>query len=161
LREAGEAFSALELPHTPEEAGRLLAKGAKRMVKRAREALKRARRQGDIEAFHDLRKVMKYHRMHLSLLGDFKAGATAARRRRADELGETLGELNDIDTLRAVLAAEEDAIDAPAAVEAVRRVLARHEKKLRKTGIREATALIDEGRRKFAARIEQKMRKAA
>lgn len=161
LGEARSALAALDLPGAPRDGARLLAHGAGHMVEKARKALKRARRDGEAEAFHELRKAMKYHRMHLSLLGGRWPGGSAARRRRAEALGERLGELNDIDAMYAALEAGEAEIAAPVAVAAFRADLALGEKALRKACLRQAAELLDDGGKKLTARIEQKMRKAA
>lgn len=161
LAESRSALGAIDLPQGPREGARLLARGARHMVDKARKALKQARKDGAAEDFHELRKALKYHRMHLALLGGLWPGGTADRRRRAEALGERLGELNDIDVMRAVLDAEEAEIAAPEAVAAFRAHLAAGEKALRKACLRQASELLDGGRKKLAARIEQKMRKAA
>lgn len=160
LRDAQSALDTLRMPQTPQEGARVIADGARRMLKKARQALKSARENGAAEDFHDLRKGLKYHRMHLSLLENIWPGA-AARRRKAEMVGEQLGEMNDIAVMREVLEAEQEAIAAPDTIEAFRGLLTAQEKKLRKTCLRLASELLENERDRLASKIERKMRKAA
>lgn len=66
-------------------------------------ALDRARDKGEPEAFHDLRKAVKAHAAHLALLRDFWPDDVRERRRVVDELGEALGELNDVNVMMAAI----------------------------------------------------------
>lgn len=161
LREAQAALEALRLPSGRAEGARLLARGARAMVSKARKALKTARKGGQAEDFHELRKALKYHWMHLNLLGHMWPGRTKADRRRADQLAEKLGELNDISAMYDVLAREEAEIGAPEAVRTFRKLLAAREKTLRKSCLRQAAVLLDGEKKKLRARIEREMRKAA
>ena len=147
---AREPMAGFTLPALQEEAAHLLLEGGDDMLRRARKALKRARRRGEAEDFHDLRKAIKYHRMHLSLFEELRP-ESSARRRSADLLGEKLGELNDIDVLRAALAEEEGGIAGPEPLRAVLKRLAAREKALRKVCLQEAGELLDR-RAKFAPR---------
>ena len=63
-----EQIDTLVLPSHPEQAADILADGARDAMRRARNALHRSRDRGDPDDFHDLRKAVKAHAMHLSLL---------------------------------------------------------------------------------------------
>ena len=64
---------------------------------------RRRRTRGEPEDFHDLRKAVKAHAMHLSLLKKLWPSPVKARRKAVDALGEKLGDLHDIFVLRALL----------------------------------------------------------
>ncbi|WP_159593723.1 CHAD domain-containing protein [Chelativorans xinjiangense] len=161
LAEAQAALEALALPRTRQEGARLLARGARAMVATARRALKMAKKGGGAEDFHELRKALKYHWMHLSLLGHMWPGRTPAHRRRADRLAEKLGELNDICAMYHMLDQEEAEIAAPDAVSTFRKLLATREKTLRKACLSQAAALLEGEGKKLRSKIEREMRKAA
>lgn len=161
LCEAQAALDALDLPRTQQEGARLLSRGARAMIVNARKALKAARRGGRSEDFHELRKALKYHWMHLNLLGHMWPGHTPARRRRADGLADKLGELNDICAMYHMLDREEAEIATPEAVRTVRKLLAAREKALRKACLRQAAALLEGEGKKLRSKIEREMRKAA
>lgn len=160
LRAAREAFAELELPDHPEEGAALLARGARDMVQKAKRALKRARKRGGADDFHELRKTLKYHWMHLGLLGDMWPGASSARRTRANTLGDLLGELNDIANMYRVLDVEEQALGAPESVARFRRKLEKREKALRKTILARADALLEGEGKKLRKKISRAMAKS-
>ncbi|WEX09378.1 CHAD domain-containing protein [Chelativorans sp. AA-79] len=159
LAEGRQALASLALLREPRAAARLLARGAEDVVTKARKALRRARKHGKADDFHELRKAMKNHRMHMDLLKKLQPVGTG-RRRKADALADRLGELNDIDVMLTFLQREEEGIAAPEAIRAFRELLAAEEKALRKACLRQAEGLFEkEG--KLARRIEQGIRKAA
>lgn len=142
LRAGRRALADLAIPDDPEAAARVLAKGAVETVKAARNAIRAAGDRGEPEDFHDLRKAVKRHWTQLALLGDLWPEAVAPRRRQLKDLGEALGELNDIDLLRTALGGidGDDAFDASAAQ--AERLMARREKALRKRTLARAELLF-------------------
>jgi len=94
--EAARAVEEWPLPHATKAGAHLLAKGAKRAWKDAEAARREARRTGEEDDFHDLRKAVKRHWTHLGLLRDFWPGPVKKRRVAVEALGDMLGELNDI-----------------------------------------------------------------
>ena len=92
-------------------AARPAGKGGRRSRRRRRQddapgaqgPRKRQRKRGEPDDFHDLRKAVKAHAMHLSLLKKFWPSPVKPRRKAVDALGEKLGELHDIFVLRALL----------------------------------------------------------
>ncbi|WP_265520064.1 CHAD domain-containing protein [Nitratireductor luteus] len=160
LRAAREAFAELELPDHPEEGAALLAHGARAMVQKAKKSLKHARKRGEADDFHELRKALKYHWMHLGLLGDMWPGASSARRNRANALGDLLGELNDIANMYDLLDAEEHVIRAPESVARFRKKLEKREKALRKAILTRADALLEGEGKKLRKKIGRAMAKA-
>lgn len=77
-------------------AARIIERGLGRAYGRGVEALARARLGGRLEDFHQLRKQVKYHWMHMKLLQSAWPGPMKARRRAARALAGDLGDLNDI-----------------------------------------------------------------
>ncbi len=94
--EGASAIAKWPLPRGTKAGAHLLAKGAKRAWKEAEAARKEARRTGEEDDFHDLRKAVKRHWTHLGLLRDFWPEPVKKRREAVEALGEMLGELNDI-----------------------------------------------------------------
>jgi len=81
--------------------------GLARTWKRARAALKAARKQDDIEHLHEWRKRVKDHWYQARLLTPIAPDALRAQARAAGDLGEILGDINDLDVYRAHLQGEE------------------------------------------------------
>ncbi len=61
----------MNLPDHPEAAADILADGLRATMRRARKALENAKDRGDPSDFHDLRKAVKAHAKHLTLLKKF------------------------------------------------------------------------------------------
>ena len=75
--------SSFSLPDQPRTAADVLAEGARKTMRRASEGLEKAATRGEAEDFHDLRKAVKAHWMHLSLLArSGRADQARARRSR-------------------------------------------------------------------------------
>lgn len=161
LEEGREALAQLALPAGRKASARLVAGGVGDTFAGARKSLKRARKGTDPEHFHDLRKAVKYHWMHLGLVGGLWPGKTGRRRQAMKALGERLGELNDIDVMRAVMAAEGEAIATPGHAAVFLGLLERKEATLRAECLAEAGRLFDGASRKRAAALAPRYRKAA
>ena len=102
LREAEADASRLQLPEAPDSVAEILSRGVAANVKRARRALKKARRDGAVEDFHELRKATKHYWFDIGLLRQAWPRALAGHRAEANRLGDLLGELNDIAVIRAL-----------------------------------------------------------
>ena len=89
--------------------------GVRKALKRWSGALDRARKKGGEEAFHDLRKAVKAHAAQLTLLEAFWPEDWRRRRKSVDDLGELLGELNDIHVMRDAL--RRGTLDLPTDIE--------------------------------------------
>lgn len=100
---AHTALNALELPSRPGHAARLLAKGWRKGLQRAAEALEFCEGQGHGEAYHDLRKAAQAYWMNLSLMQELWPSAFAAKRRDAKRLVDLLGHEHDLTVLTALL----------------------------------------------------------
>jgi len=101
-----DALSGLSLPKGQKKAIGLLAKGAAKNYGRAQDALFRARETGDPADWHDLRKRVKYHWMHMKLLRPAWPGVMKARAEVADLAGDALGDDHDLAVLEELIRAE-------------------------------------------------------
>jgi len=99
---SGDDFSALQ-------------HGLAKTYKRARKAMKEADRSRDADAFHDWRKLVKYHGYHARLMEPVWPAAMQAHRQCADALNDILGQHHDLavfeDALRETAAELRDAVD--------------------------------------------------
>ena len=152
------ALETLALPDSPEAAADVLAEGALGTLRRARKGLEQARERGEAEDFHELRKAVKTHGAHLSLLRKLWPSPVKPRRERIDMLGESLGELHDIFVMRALIEAHEAPFDEGPEQKSLMKVLKRSEKVLRKLCLTGAEDLFEEKPRRVARRLAHKAR---
>ncbi len=97
------ALDGLTLPSKPGHAARLIAKGWRKGLEQAHEALESCEGEGHGEAYHDLRKAAQAYWMNLSLLGDLWPSAFHAKREMAKRLVELLGHEHDLTVLTALI----------------------------------------------------------
>lgn len=161
LQEGTGALAGLALPHEPEAAAEVVRKGVKRTLSKAAGSLKTARKGGAAEDFHELRKAVKYHWMHVGLLREVWPGKPGKRRSRLKALGEALGEMNDIAVMRALLAGEGAALARPAEIGAFLELMARKEQALRDDCLAAAGRLFDEPPGRPAAEVGAAYARAA
>ncbi|WP_324288651.1 CHAD domain-containing protein [Hoeflea alexandrii] len=114
------ALADLQLPARRKKAIALLAGGTAKNYGKAVSALERAIESGDPEDWHDLRKRIKYHRMHIQLLSLAWPGEMALRARIADIAGEALGDDHDLDALKTLIATDPEAIGSEAEIAVLR-----------------------------------------
>lgn len=149
LRKIGK----LALPDQPERAADVLAEGAGKTMRRARKALRKAKDRSEPEDFHDLRKAVKAHAMHLSLLKKFWPSPVKLRRKAIDALGEKLGDLHDIFVLRALLLDEAQPLGSRAETRLPDRLAKRMERKLGKICLAEASKLFNDDSKRTAKKL--------
>lgn len=147
------ALASFDLPGKPQAAAGLLGRGARITVRRIAKALSAAHRRGHAEDFHELRKGVKAHWMHLLLLHDFWPRPFKRRCKAVDQLGELLGNLHDLSVLHDLLGTEGDALGSQQELELLGRLIARSEKKLRKQCLRKAGKLFDKPSHKTARKL--------
>lgn len=152
------ALATATLPEDPGEAADLLAQGAGRVVRRAAKALKVARRSGDTEDFHELRKCVKAHAMHVELLRAYWPRPVKARLKALDALGEQLGELNDALVMRLLAASDHSVFGGDETRRRLLRLLERSEKTLRRRCIEGAEAAFDPVPRKIGRKVAGRYR---
>ena len=114
------ALGDLRLPARRKKAIKVLAAGTARNYGKAVSALGKAVESGDAEDWHDLRKRIKYHRMHVQLLSLAWPGEMALRAQIADIAGEALGDDHDLDALENLIATEPDEIGDKAEIAVLR-----------------------------------------
>ena len=124
LVEVLHALSGLKLPKGKAKAIEVLARGVARTYGRAVRALEAATASGHTEDWHDLRKRIKYHRMHVQLMSPAWPGDMALRAQVADLAGEALGDDHDLDALETLLATDPDTIGDEAEIAVLRAVMA-------------------------------------
>lgn len=159
LSVAASGLAGLPLPRRNRKAARLVGDGVADSLRRVRKALKRARREARAEHFHDLRKRVKEHLYHLGLLRAIWPKPGSTRRAEIDALGERLGDLNDCDTMAALLAGlpRRDG-DGVARAMALNAALAEG---LRHHCLAEAARLFDLDAEAAGRRVARRLRRAA
>lgn len=161
LSDAAAGIAGLPLPRRNRKAARLVGDGVARSLRRVQKALKRAQRQSGAEQFHDLRKRVKEHLYHLGLLRAIWPKPGSTRRAEVDALGERLGDLNDCDTMAALLAGlPADGADAGAIAGAMALNAALADG-LRHHCLAEAARLFDLDADAVGRRIARRLRRAA
>ncbi|PSJ60202.1 CHAD domain-containing protein [Pseudaminobacter soli (ex Li et al. 2025)] len=138
------ALAFFKLPDKPQGSADLLAKGAKKAMRKAGKALAAASKNGTEENFHELRKAVKAHWMQMMLLTDFWPPPVKPRRKEIDLLGEHLGELNDLAVMRRVLVEESAKLGSRKEIALLERLIKRSEKRLRKQSLVEAADLFED-----------------
>lgn len=137
------AIEGCAMPDDPEAAADILADGAAKAVKRATRALELAKDHGREEDFHELRKAVKDHWTHLSTLASFWPKPVKSRRKDIADLGQSLGDLNDLFVLQQLIDQQDESLGVNGDVRLLNRVLKRSQKKLRKQCLKEAARLFD------------------
>jgi CHAD domain-containing protein len=148
----------LALPDQPEDAADILADGVRRTMRRACKALEKAKTRGHPEDFHELRKALKAHSKHLSLLRRLWPTPVKAERKAVDELAERLGDLHDIFVLRALLKDKERPLGGPSETRLLARLSKRSERELEKTCLVDATSLFQGSPKQSVKKVARKLR---
>jgi len=146
----------LALPDDPELAADILADGARRAMRKARDALVRAGKRGAPEDFHDLRKAVKAHATHLALLGRLWPAPVRAQRKAVDALGEELGELHDILVMRAKIARQGGDLGSAAETKSLDKLLRRAERKLARRCLKDASRLFSASPKRAARKLAKR-----
>ena len=122
-------------------------------LKRITRSLDAAAENGEADDFHELRKAVKAHAVHVGLLAPVWPEQCDAKYRKAlDKLGQSLGDLHDITMLRTHLPGNPDA-ELRSAIDCLQKLMRRQEKKLRKNCIAKARRLFKERPKKVARAI--------
>jgi CHAD domain-containing protein len=139
---AGARSCALDIDLGRADAG-TLHNGVRKSLKTWAHALARARDTGEPEAFHDLRKAVKAHAAHLSLLEDFWPEVWRKRRKAVDALGETLGDLNDVHVMLDAVRDASLGLPDDIGTDCFRKLLRRERKRLARRSLAGARRLLD------------------
>ncbi len=151
--DAGAAAAWRFDPDGDADMGDVLASGAKRSLKQARNALTAIRRHGGAEDFHDLRKATKAHAAHLGLLGELWPEGASKRRKHCDALGEELGELNDIHVMRHLVMSSHDWPGGKSATATLLKLLDRRQKQIAHRAVHTARETFGDRPAEIADRI--------
>lgn len=155
--------AAWELRERPEDPARLLTPGIERLYREGRRRMRRAQRRGDFESMHAWRKRVKALRYAAETLdrGDASRDTKSARRlhrlaRRADRLGEMLGEEHDL-ALLARVARKRSELFAGKRKQRRRllKAIARRRRRLRKRALREGKRLYQRKPKAFVRRLHR------
>jgi len=156
-----EALEGCDLPGKSDKAIALLASGAAKNYARAVKAFRTAKKSGDPADWHDLRKRVKYHWMHVQLLSPAWPGEMALRADTADLAGEALGDDHDLAHLDELIAAEPDAIGGAGEVAALRAAMVAQSERLHARVREIAKNLLHDGPDVVESRIAALYREAA
>ena len=118
-------------------------------LKRIARSLDAAERDGRADDFHELRKAVKAHAVHVELLAAVWPERDAAYAKSLGRLGESLGDLHDITMVRGHLPGNSDA-DIQKAIDCLLKLMRREEKKLQRRCIAKARRLFDSRPKKIA-----------
>jgi CHAD domain-containing protein len=148
----------LKLPDEPQGSADILAEGMGKTIHQAHKTLASAKKRGEAEDFHALRKTLKAHSRHLSLLKKLWPSSVKARRKAIDALTERLGELHDIFVMRGLLKDKEHPLGVPAETRLLARLCKRSERQLRKACLAEAAELFRDSPKRSAKKVARKIR---
>lgn len=107
-----------------------IGEGFERCYAEAGKAGRQARRKPDDEAFHDWRKLTKYHSFHLILLRESLGESAGAKLKRVEQLAMVLGQHHDLAVLRQTARTSPENRAAGLDVEAVVRNVDRQQEQL-------------------------------
>jgi CHAD domain-containing protein len=144
----------------PDSAADILATGLRKARKRTRKSLDKARKRGDANDFHDLRKAMKTYSRYLSLLRKHWPSPVKPQRKSLDALTERLGELHDVFVLRALLRDETVLLGGAADGAFLDKLCRRSERKLRKACLTQASELMRASAKTPARRLARNVRRS-
>ena len=131
----------------------ILSEGYGRTYRRAVKAMARADTTRGAGDFHELRKRMKYHAMHLQLLGPVWPEALAPFEAVAKTVAENLGRDHDFAVLRTEVAEAPDAFGSRTQVSAMLGLIDRRQTELREASLAAVRRLLAEEPDAAAARI--------
>ncbi|WP_185984551.1 CHAD domain-containing protein [Aureimonas mangrovi] len=152
LREGRAALGDLSLPG---HGRKTLRAGLAANIAKARSAMVRAKRSGEADDFHELRKRMKYLAMHLKLLNRDWPEGIGPLRRMADRIADDLGRDHDYAVLRAEMDAPGPAMAKVENLSGIVGLLERHSIELRRRSLHLAERLLCERPADFARRLTQ------
>jgi hypothetical protein len=121
---------------------------SKNLKKMAR-SLDAADHDGRTDDFHELRKAVKAHAVHVDLLAAVWPERGAGYAKSLARLGQSLGDLHDITMVRSQLPENPDA-EIQKAVDCLLKLMRREEKKLRKRCVAKARRLLPDRPKKVA-----------
>lgn len=155
---AGARFTAVS---RPKDASQILERGVEKTLRQSARALKAAEEAGGPDDFHELRKQVKAHAAHLSLLAAVWPKGGARRRNAADRLGTVLGDLNDLAVMQDLIDKAEEPLGTDKEVATLGKLIRRKRKTLVRHALAAARKLFDERPKDVAERLAKSYRAAA
>lgn len=129
-------------------------------LKRVARSLDAAERDGRADDFHELRKAVKAHSVHVDLLAAVWPKSDTDYEKSLDKLGQSLGDLHDITMVRGHLPGNVDA-DIQKAIDCLLKLMRRRERQLQKRCIAKARRLFDTRPKKIANAVAANWLQAA
>ncbi|KQT62594.1 MULTISPECIES: CHAD domain-containing protein [unclassified Aureimonas] len=154
LKKAQKEWKGWGSSHEKASARAALLDGLKENYRRARAGLEGLKRHGDAEAFHELRKRVKYHAMHLRLLSPAWPEVLEPARKVADGVADDLGRDHDYAVMRAEIAADPAAHASHEDREAVTALIDTYQDELRRSALEACARLFAEKPAAFRRRME-------
>ena len=124
-------------------------------------ALKACAETGEAADFHDLRKRVKYHWMHVRLVESAWPGPMRLRRREARQIGDLVGDEHNLSLLAALIREEPGCGRQRSRRELLMRLLADRQAALRAEALRRAGALFRDEPKRDAGRLALLWRQAS
>lgn len=134
-----KALDDLSLPNRGGKAVEALADGAAGNYRRAARAFALARKTDDREDWHELRKRIKYHWMHMRLLRAAWPGVMEVRADMADRAAELLGDDHDLSVLADLIETRPDTVGDADELSILQAAMERRSQRLRA----EATEILE------------------
>lgn len=160
--EAGGAAAArFAAVSRPKDASQMLERGIEKTLRQSVRALRAAEEHGGPDDFHELRKQVKAHAAHLSLLADVWPKGGTRRRNAAERLGSVLGDLNDLAVMQELIDKAEEPLGTDKEVATLGKLIRRKRKTLVRHALTDARMLFDERPKDVAERLAKSYRAAA
>lgn len=160
MKKAREDWQGWGVAHKRSSACTAMLDGLQENYRRARAALKATKGNGDADTFHDLRKRVKYHAMHLKLLALAWPEVLKPARKVADAVADDLGRDHDYAVMRAEMAADLGAHASQTDRDAVIALIDTYQDELRRSALAACEHLFAERPTAFRRRIESYLRAA-
>ena len=138
-----------------------VAAGWRKVCKQGRRALHAAADAGDDAAFHDLRKRVKYHWMHVRLVEPAWPALMRLRRKEAAAIGDLIGDERNLSLLAALVEGEPEAIGSGADRDLLLRLVTDRRAALRDEAMGRAGRLFRDAPKQEAKRLARLWRQAA
>jgi CHAD domain-containing protein len=163
LRAIRARAAAWKLRERPQRPTRLLAPGLEHLYGEGRRRMRRARRRGGVEAMHAWRKrvkALRYAAQTLDRGGEWRETKSARRlrsvARRADRIGDLLGEEHDLALLARVVRRRAKLFAGDRKQQKrLLRAIARRRKRLRKRALREGECLYERKPKAFVRGVRK------
>ena len=154
LLAAADASRGLTLPSARRKSAACLARGWERVSRKARAAMA-ASREGQDDAFHDMRKRVQDRWMHAALMRDLWPSAFGAIHRQAKTLSDMLGHAQDLAILLHAIAGSSELVSDAVESEAIRDLVVAQQRKLQRECRELAAALFGKAKPRDGVMIER------